>query len=254
MQTDVDTPDTGEPQDAAERPVVKLKKVRRSAAAEGPSADASDAGDGDGDGTTTAVADPEDDPRYLPAHLDPTAPTILPPLGPIEHSRGWRRWFLRIFVVSLLIAAAATIAVAATMIVEEADKPEGRKPVNGVLMPDDSRFRDIANQLLSRKRPEKVTGIVVTGEAGEVTVVRYKRGQTSFMSNYLNPNALQVIARAIGVRSDDPITVDELRLEVLRRTGRQRWRLRGEQSGQPWRATINPNGTNLRIIPVNDGN
>lgn len=244
METDVDTPASGEPADDAPAATVQLKKVRAAARAQ-PPADVSA-----GQATAAAAAEPDDDPRYLPAHLDPTAPTILPPLGPIEHSRGWRRWFLRAFVVTLLVAAAGTIAVAATMIAKETDEPTGRKPVNGVLLPDDARFRDIANQLLARKRPEKITGITVAGAGGEVTVIRYKRGQTSFMSNYLNPNALQVIARAIGVRSDDPITVNELRLEVLRRTGRQRWRLNGTQSGRPWRATINPNGTNLRLIPV----
>lgn len=183
-------------------------------------------------------------------HEDPTAPTILPPAPPITHSRGWRRWILRLFVVSLLLAGAGTVAYAATRIVSDEDAAGGRKATYGVLMPDDSHFRDIANQLLARKTPEKLGGMTVVGAKGEVTVIRHQKGAPSFLSSYLNPNALQVIARAIGVRSDEQITVEELRLEVLRRTGRQRWRLRGSQGGRPWRAVVNPNGTNLRLIPV----
>lgn len=185
-------------------------------------------------------------------HEDPTAPTILPPAPPITHSRGWRRWILRLFVVSLLIAGAGTVAYAASRIVTDDGASGGRKPVFGVLMPDDAHFRDVANQLLARKRPEKLRGMTIVGAGGKVTVIRYHPGAPSFLSSYLNPNALQVIARAIGLHSDKAITVDELRLEVLRRTGRQRWRLRGTQDGRTWRAVVNPNGTDLRLIPVND--
>ncbi|MCW3039656.1 MAG: hypothetical protein JWM31_1561 [Solirubrobacterales bacterium] len=181
----------------------------------------------------------------LPKHPEP------PVVTPIRYSQGWRRWFLRGFVLLLLLAAAGTVTAAALTIAGAGNgSASDRQAINGVLMPNDSQFRDVARQLLARKKPEKLRGMTIVGAGGKVTVLRYQAGAPSFLSSYLNPNALPVIARAIGVRSDEDITVDELRLEVLRRTGRQRWRLRGTQGGRLWRATINPNGTNLRLVPV----
>lgn len=191
-----------------------------------------------------------------PAAPDPEAPgsPVAAPLEPAPPVWGWRRWVLRVFIVALLLAGAATVALAAFTIIDESGKDGrgGRTAVYGVLMPNDTEFRKVTSDLLDRKQPEKLRGITVVGAGGKVTVLRDQAGQPSFLSAYLNPNALQVIARAIGVSSDDTITVDELRLEVLKRTGRQRWRLRGTKSGAPWRATIAPNGTNLRLIPTKD--
>lgn len=162
---------------------------------------------------------------------------------------GWRRWLLRGFVIAMLVAGAAVVAAAAVTIAgDQHGAAGGRRAVGGVLMPDDAHFRDIAGQLLARKTPERLAGMTIVGADGTVTVQRYRAGSPSFLSSYLNPNALSVIARAIAARGDAPITVDELRLEVLRATGRQRWRLHGSQGGALWRATINPNGTDFRII------
>lgn len=228
METDLDSREQQSAPTEPERPVV-LQKAPRPVPPEAP--------------------DGEEDPRFLPGYLDPTAPTVYGPLPEIEMSRGWRRWLLRAFVVLLLAGGVAVAVVAATIVRDETEEQAtGRRPVNGVLMPDDAHFREVANTLLARKRPEKVSGMTVEGSDGKVTVIRYRPGRTSFMSNYINPNAIQVIARAVGLRSYEPITIDKLRLEVLRRTGRQRWRLAGTQSGRPWRATINPNGTNFRLI------
>jgi hypothetical protein len=249
MESDVDIPGAGEPVDG-EQDRDAVSDVEDESRAEGPELEGEDRDEDDEELEQRPVALKARPVPAPPPHEDPTAPNILPPPPPITHSGGWRRWILRLFVVSLLIAGAGTVGYAALTIADDEAATGGRKPVYGVLMPDDGHFRDIADQLLARKRPEKLRGITVVGEDGKVTVIRYQRGAPSFLSSYLNPNALQVIARAIGVRSDEPITVDELRLEVLERTGRQRWRLRGTQDGRPWRAVVNPNGTNLRLIPV----
>lgn len=163
--------------------------------------------------------------------------------------RGWRRWALRVFVLTMLIAGAGTVAVAAVDIVSGKDKAAAnREPEFGVLMPQADRYKAEVNELLKRKRPRQLHGLTVVGDAGKVEVLKARRGKPSFPSSYLNPNALSVLARAIGVRSDTLITVAQLRLEVLERTGRLRWRLQGEQGGRPWRAVIAPNGTNLKLI------
>lgn len=198
-------------------------------------------------------------PAQASTPAEPEAPRVpvalaspdLPADPPSRHRRGWRRWVLRLFVLTLLLAAAGTVAAAAITIVGDVgdNGRSSRKAINGVLMPDDAHYRDITNQLLARKRPEKLRGLTIVGDEGKVKVIRYKAGAPSLLSSYLNPNALSVIARAISVRSNATIIVDELRLEVLRRTGRQRWRLHGTQDGKTFRATIKPNGTNLRLIP-----
>jgi hypothetical protein len=183
--------------------------------------------------------------------VDPADPADS--AGPAAPPVSRRRWLLRGFVVAVLLAGAVVVALAAAAILGDSGRSGSRQAAGGVAMPDDAHFRDIAGQLLGRRTPERISGMTIAGAAGEVTVIRYAPGRTSFLSSYLNPNALGVIARAIGARSDDPITVDELRLEVLRATGRQRWRLRGTQGGELWRATVNPNGTDLRIISPKAG-
>lgn len=170
------------------------------------------------------------------------------PADPAAHPVSRRRWLLRGFVATLLVAGAVVVALAAAAIIGDSGRSGSRQAAGGVTMPDDAHFRDIAGQLLARKTPERIKGMTIAGAAGQVTVIRYVPGGTSFLSSYLNPNALGVIARAIGARADAPITVDQMRLEVLRATGRQRWRLRGTQRGRLWRATVNPNGTDLRVI------
>ncbi|UTI64205.1 hypothetical protein NBH00_23060 [Paraconexibacter antarcticus] len=172
-----------------------------------------------------------------------------PHAGAPQMTTGWRRWLLRGFVIAMLVAGAAVVTAAAVTIAgDQGATAGGRKAVGGVLMPDDAHFRDIAGQLLARPTPERLAGMTIVGASGTVAVQRHRPGSPSFLSSYLNPNALSVIARAIAARGDPPVTVDELRLEVLRATGRQRWRLHGSQGGALWRATINPNGTDLRIV------
>ncbi|MCW2957604.1 MAG: hypothetical protein JWP18_407 [Solirubrobacterales bacterium] len=175
------------------------------------------------------------------------------PQAPPVPSSGGRLWTLRIFVLALLLAGAGTVAVAAVTIVNDSDRATGTRTGQfGVVMPDAGRYRATVAELLARDRPRELRGLTVTGTSGEVTVLRAKRRTvTTFPSSYLNPGALALIARSIGLRSDTVITVDELRLEKLRGTGRLRWRLRGEQAGRPWRAVIAPNGTDLRLLPVN---
>jgi hypothetical protein len=169
-----------------------------------------------------------------------------------ERHVGPRLWALRVFVLALLLAGAATVATAGVMIVKESDGPaDARTAQFGVVMPDGARYRAVVADLLARKQPRQLLGLTVKGSGGEVTVFHAKRkGATSFPSDYLNPGALSLIARSIGARSDTVIKVDELRLEKLRSTGRLRWRLRGQQQGRAWRATIAPNGTQLRLLPT----
>lgn len=168
---------------------------------------------------------------------------------PLSTPLGWRRWLLRSFVVALLLGGLAVVAAAAVTIARDSGGAAGGpRAVSGVRMPDDRQFRDVARQLLARRTPERLAGMTVVGAGGKVTVLRYREGSPSFLSSYLNPNALAVITRAIAARGEPPVTIGELRLEVIRATGRQRWRMRGNQSGALWRATINPNGTDLRVI------
>jgi hypothetical protein len=165
---------------------------------------------------------------------------------------GVRLWTLRVFVLTLLLAAAATVTAAAVTIVRGEGKAAGRHPgVYGVIMPDATAYQRTVGALLARKRPLELKGLTVVGDSGKVTVLRAKRkAATTFPSAYLNAGALSLIARAVGVRSDSVITVQELRLEKLRSTGRLRWRLRGEQAGRSWRAVIAPNGTELKLLPT----
>lgn len=205
----------------------------------------------DTSGSEPVTGTPAD--RIDPAVGGPAAASTGPaeavaPAGPAAPPVSRRRWLLRGFVAALLVAGAVVVALAAAAIIGDSGRSGSRQASGGVTMPDDAHFRDIAGQLLGRRTPERISGMTIAGAAGTVTVIRYAPGRTSFLSSYLNPNALGVIARAIGARADAPITVDQLRLEVLRATGRQRWRLRGTQRGKLWRATVNPNGTDLRVI------
>lgn len=166
---------------------------------------------------------------------------------------GVRLWLLRVFVLALLLAAAATVATAAVRIVRyQGSGTDSRRPdVFGVVMPDATEYQRTVGELLARKRPLQLKGLTVVGDGGKVTVLRATRKTaTTFPSAYLNPGALSLIARAVGVRSDATITVQELRLERLRSTGHLRWRLRGEQAGRPWRAVIAANGTGLKLLPT----
>jgi hypothetical protein len=184
--------------------------------------------------------------------MDAQAETAGPAQGaavPSARPGGWRRSLLRVFIVSLLVAGAGTVGVAAVTIVSDAKAPESSRHAElGVVMPDATGYRQVVNELLDRERPRQLRGMTVVGEQGEVTVLEARKRKPSFPSSYLNPNALSLIARSIGVRSDTQITVQELRLEILRTTGRLRWRLRGVQEGRPWRAVVAPNGTNLRLL------
>ncbi len=168
-----------------------------------------------------------------------------------EPPRGRRRWLLRLFVLTLLLAGAGTVGLATVSIVSAAKGTDGlREAEFGVLMPDATAYRTTVLELLERKEARPLRGLTVVGGEGQVTLLGAQDGKASFPSAYLNPNALSVIARSIGVRSDTQIDVEELRLEVLERTGRLRWRLRGTQGGRPWRAVVAPNGTKLRVISV----
>ncbi len=165
---------------------------------------------------------------------------------------GFRQWVLRVFVLTLLLAGAGTVAAAAVTIVRSTDDAATTRSAQfGVLMPDATQYQAVVKELLARKRPRQLTGLTVVGEDGKVTVLHAKRRSAkSFPSDYLNPVALALIARSVGARSDTTITVDELRLEKLQSTGRLRWRLHGTQSGKVWRATIAPNGTGFRRVPT----
>lgn len=223
-----------------------------------------DPGAGDGEERAAAsVAQPPASPRTLPDGMDRHGDTDEQEApreqeaeqeqeGAPPRSGGWRLWTLRVFVLTLLLTGAGTVAVAAVTIVKGTDgSASARTGQFGVVMPDAARYREVVGELLARDRPRQLRGLTVTGEAGEVAVLRAQRkSATTFPSSYLNPGALALIARSIGVRSDTVITVDELRLEKLRATGRLRWRLRGEQAGRPWRAVIAPNGTALRLLPT----
>jgi hypothetical protein len=174
--------------------------------------------------------------------------------GPSARPAGWRRWLLRGFVLSLLLAGAAAVGVAAVTILSDARAPDAsHRGEFGVVMPEVRSYREVAGRLLARKEPQRLGGMTIVGAQGKVTVLKAQPGRPSFPSTYLNPNALSVIARSIGVRSDAQITVQELRLEVLQSTGRLRWRLRGVQGGRPWRAAVAPNGTNLRLLSTKAG-
>ncbi|MCW3016128.1 MAG: hypothetical protein JWO02_3220 [Solirubrobacterales bacterium] len=184
--------------------------------------------------------------------MDAQADTAEPVQGaavPSAGHGGWRRWLLRVFVLGLLLAGAGTVGVAMVTIVSDAKTPNAaRRAEFGVVMPDAATYRKVVGKLLDRKHPELLRGMTIVGGQGEVTVLKAQRRAPFFPSTYLNPNALSVIARSIGVRSDTQITVDELRLEILRSTGRLRWRVRGVQDGRAWRAVVAPNGTNLHLI------
>jgi hypothetical protein len=165
---------------------------------------------------------------------------------------GWRRWLPRVFVLGLLLAGAGTVGVAMVTIVSDAKTPgAGRRAEFGVVMPDATSYRKVVGKLRDRKHPEQLRGLTIVGGQGKVTVLKAQGRVPFFPSTYLNPNALSVIARSIGVRSDTQITVEEVRLEILRSTGRLRWRVRGTQNGRAWRAVVAPNGTNLRLIGTN---
>lgn len=162
-----------------------------------------------------------------------------------------RRWALRGLVVLVLAGGAAAIGVATVSIVSDArDSGTARRTTFGVLMPDATQYRALVSDLLDRKHPKRLRGLTVVGAKGKVTVLNARADRPSFPSSYLNPGALSLIARAVGAHSNAPVTVEQLRLEQPRRTGRLRWRLRGTKAGRPWRATIAPNGTNLQRLPV----
>lgn len=188
-----------------------------------------------------------DQPEHTPDGSDPALSAhVPPPVGP-------RQWALRVFVLTLLLAGAATVATAAVSIVSGSGGPSGSRSAQfGVVMPDATRYKQVVGGLLARERPRELLGLTVKGRAGEVALIHAKRrgGPTSFPSSYLNPGALALIARSVGARSDAIITVEELRLEKLSTTGRLRWRLRGQREGRAWRATVAPNGTQLRLIPT----
>ena len=162
---------------------------------------------------------------------------------------GRRHWILRLFVVSLLLGGAGTVALVVMTIASGAAESGSSRPSEfGVVMPDATSYRARVGRLLERKRPKRLSGLTIVGAQGTVTVFKPRGSEPDFPSTYLNPNALELISRAIGSRSDIRITVQELRLEVQRSTGRLRWRLRGVQGDQPWRAVLAPNGTKLRTI------
>ncbi len=165
-------------------------------------------------------------------------------------SRGGRRhWILRLFVIALLLAGTGIVVVAVMTIAGGAAESGSSRPAEfGVVMPDATGYRARVRRLLERKRPQRLTGLTIVGAQGTVTVFKPRGSEPDFPSTYLNPNALELIARTIGSRSDTRITVQELRLEVQRSTGRLRWRLRGVQGDQPWRAVVAPNGTKLRTV------
>lgn len=148
----------------------------------------------------------------------------------------------------MLSAGAATTAGAAVSIVHSGDPRARRTAISGVLMPDDRRYRAVAKELLARERPARLSGLTIIGDTGTVRLLPHHPGRPSLLSTHLNPGVLDVLARAAGAATDAPIVVSELRLEVLTRTGRQRWRMRGTQLGRLWRASVNPNGTDLRRI------
>lgn len=155
-------------------------------------------------------------------------------------------WPLRILCLSLLAVAAIVVGSAATSIARSSGDVGGRASVAGVRMPDDTTFRAVTGRLVARHRPVWLASVRVRGDGGRITVERAVAGRPRFPSSYLNPGVLPVLARATGAASDDPIVVRELRLTVSPSTGRQRWSLSGTQDGRPWRATVNPNGTDLR--------
>lgn len=152
-----------------------------------------------------------------------------------------------------MVFGAATLATTALSIARGSHHATGRAAVDGVLMPDPTHYREIATQLLTRKHPERLRGLTITGDAGRVRVLRYRPGSPSFLSSYLNPKIIEVLARSAGATTNAPLAITQLRLEVLSRTGRQRWRLSGMQLGRQWRATVNPNGTDLRLIHTGPG-
>lgn len=166
---------------------------------------------------------------------------------------GRRRWILRLFVIALLLGGAGTVTLVVMTIASGAESGSSRPSEFGVVMPDATDYRARVDRLLDRKRPKRLSGLTIVGAQGEVTVFKPQGSEPDFPSTYLNPNALELIARAIGSRSDTQITVQELRLEVQRSTGRLRWRLRGVQGDQPWRAVLAPNGTKLRTITAKAG-
>ena len=184
------------------------------------------------------------DARAQTAGLEGTA---APP--PAVSVGGRPHWILRLFVIALLLAGAGTVTVALMTIAGGAGESGSSRPSEfGVVMPDATSYRARVGRLLERKRPKRLSGLTIVGAQGTVTVFKPRGSEPDFPSTYLNPNALELIARAIGSRSDTRITVQELRLEVQRSTGRLRWRLRGVQGDQLWRAVLAPNGTKLRTI------
>jgi len=140
-----------------------------------------------------------------------------------------RPWVLRSFVVCLLVSGAIMMALSVTAIIKGSRAVPARRAAGGVTMPRASQYQDVVGQLLARKAPEPLLGLTIAGSAGKVTVLRASAGQPfSFPSSYLNPGALAVIARSIGAVNDQATTVADLRLELVHRTGRLRWRLRRE--------------------------
>lgn len=171
--------------------------------------------------------------------------TVLPDPAAASAPEAWR---VRALCAGLLLAAAVLIAGIASSLAGSAGHAAGRTPMAGVLMPDDAAFRQLAARLATDHPGARLASVRIDGAAGHVTVVRARPGQSGVRAAYLNPGVVPVLARAAGASSDAPISVRELRLAVSPSTGRQRWSLTGTRGGQPWQATINPNGTDLRRV------
>jgi hypothetical protein len=185
--------------------------------------------------------------------------TTIPALGRRARSRGDaeragarsardRPWLARVLCASLLVAGAGVTGGTASSLLSGTDSSSARAAVGGVLMPDEHRYRDVATELLERRRPVRLQSIAIGGDDGRVTVRRAAPGRPGVLSSYLNPGVMSVLARAAGASSDVPIIVRELRLAPAPGSGRQRWLLRGTRDGRPWGATVNPNGTDLRQL------
>ncbi|UTI66302.1 hypothetical protein NBH00_08860 [Paraconexibacter antarcticus] len=169
--------------------------------------------------------------------------TVLPDPAAAPTPEAWR---MRALCAGLLLTAAVLIGAIASSFAGAAGSSGGRAPMAGVLMPDDAAFRQIAARLVQDHPGVRLASVRIEGDAGHVTVVRARRGQPGVRAAYLNPGVVPVLARATGASSDAPTTVRELRLALDPSTGRQRWSLTGTRGGQPWQATVNPNGTDLR--------
>lgn len=155
---------------------------------------------------------------------------------------------MRALCAGLLIAAAVLLAGIGSSLAGSVRHTSGRVPMAGVLMPDDAAFRQLAARLVTDHPGTRLASVRIEGAAGHVSIARARPGQSGVRAAYLNPGVVPVLARAAGASSDAPISVRELRLAVSPATGRQRWLLTGTRGGQPWQATINPNGTDLRRV------